>query len=72
MTALAAERGVPPMADQQKNPEPDTISTTGKPAPKGSDKTRPENQQGELDKRLDEGLKETFPSSDPVSVKVTK
>ncbi|WP_171070368.1 hypothetical protein [Methylobacterium terricola] len=36
------------------------------------DKARPENQQGKLNERLDEGLEETFPSSDPVSVKITK
>ncbi|WP_167350801.1 hypothetical protein [Methylobacterium variabile] len=36
------------------------------------DKGRPENQQGKLNERLDEGLEETFPSSDPVSVKITK
>ena len=30
------------------------------------------NRKGETDRRLDEGLEETFPSSDPVSVKITK
>ncbi|MCJ2083133.1 hypothetical protein [Methylobacterium sp. J-090] len=60
------------MADDTKTPETDTISTTGQPVPKGSDKNRPENQQAELSERLDEALEETFPSSDPVSVKVTK
>ncbi|GJD96796.1 hypothetical protein [Methylobacterium iners] len=37
-----------------------------------SDKHRPENQQGALNEKLDEALEETFPSSDPVSVKITK
>ncbi|KQP92294.1 hypothetical protein [Methylobacterium sp. Leaf117] len=60
------------MADHQKTPETDIISTTGKPAPKGSDGTRPVSQTGERDERLDEALEETFPSSDPVSVKITK
>ena len=60
------------MAEDTKSPETDTISTTGQPAPKGSDKSRPENQQGELSERLDEAQEETFPSSDPVSVKITK
>ncbi|KQQ45212.1 hypothetical protein ASF58_19450 [Methylobacterium sp. Leaf125] len=60
------------MADHQKTPETDIISTTGQAAPKGSDRNRPENQKGELDERLDEALEETFPSSDPVSVKITK
>jgi hypothetical protein len=64
--------GEPPMADSEKTAPTDTISTTGAPAPKGSDKARPENQKGELDQRLDEALEETFPSSDPVSVKITK
>ena len=60
------------MADQQKTPETDIIATTGQAAPKGSDKNRPENQKGELDARLDEALEDTSPSSDPVTVKVTK
>jgi len=60
------------MAETPKAPDTDTIATTGAPAPKGSDKSRPENQQGELSERLDEALEETFPSSDPVSVKITK
>ncbi|MEH3117621.1 MAG: hypothetical protein PGN25_08470 [Methylorubrum populi] len=36
------------------------------------DKANPENGREEKDQRLDEALEETFPSSDPVSVKVTK
>lgn len=60
------------MADQQKSPETDIISTTGKPAPEGSDKNRPEAEPGKPDRRLDEALEETFPSSDPISVQVTK
>ncbi|VUF12406.1 hypothetical protein [Methylobacterium dankookense] len=39
---------------------------------KPGDKANPENKQGKLSERLDEALEETFPSSDPVSVKVTK
>ncbi|MFJ7436901.1 hypothetical protein ACIQW5_04495 [Methylorubrum thiocyanatum] len=31
-----------------------------------------ENRKDEKDERLDEALEETFPSSDPVSVKITK
>jgi len=37
-----------------------------------NDKALHENKQGKLSERLDEGLEETFPSSDPVSVKITK
>lgn len=36
------------------------------------DKTNPENRQEKANERLDEALEETFPSSDPVSVKITK
>jgi hypothetical protein len=36
------------------------------------DKKLPENSKAELDKKLDEGVEETFPASDPVSVKITK
>jgi hypothetical protein len=32
----------------------------------------PENSKKSTDKRLDEGVEETFPASDPVSVKITK
>ncbi|GEP08449.1 hypothetical protein [Methylobacterium gnaphalii] len=46
----------------------------GKPRGDGkvNDNAQPENKSGELDERLDEALEETFPSSDPVSVKITK
>ena len=36
------------------------------------DKKLPENSKESLDKKLDHALKETFPTSDPVSVKITK
>lgn len=36
------------------------------------DKHNPENKQEKLNERLDDALEETFPSSDPVSVKITK
>lgn len=32
----------------------------------------PENSKESLDRKLDEGVEETFPASDPVSVKITK
>lgn len=60
------------MAHDDKTPD------AGKPAglrqdnAKTKDKDRPENDQKSLDERLDDGLEETFPSSDPVSVKITK
>jgi hypothetical protein len=36
------------------------------------DKANPANKQEKMDERLDDALEETFPSSDPVSVKITK
>jgi hypothetical protein len=37
-----------------------------------SDKKLPENSKERLDDKLDQGVEETFPGSDPVSVKITK
>ncbi|GLS43979.1 hypothetical protein [Methylobacterium brachythecii] len=39
---------------------------------KSDDKANPANAPGKQEKRLDEALEETFPSSDPVSVNITK
>jgi hypothetical protein len=39
---------------------------------KPGDKHNPENKQEKMSERLDDALEETFPSSDPVSVKITK
>jgi hypothetical protein len=36
------------------------------------DKHLKENSQKNLNEKLDEALEETFPTSDPVSVKITK
>jgi hypothetical protein len=41
-------------------------------APKPEDKHLPENSQENLNRKLDEAVEETFPTSDPVSVKITK
>jgi hypothetical protein len=38
----------------------------------GTDKNLPENSQQNLDRKLDHAVEETFPTSDPVSVQVTK
>jgi hypothetical protein len=38
----------------------------------GTDKALPENSQQNLNKKLDRAVEETFPSSDPVSVSITK
>jgi hypothetical protein len=37
-----------------------------------SDKSLPENSKENLDRKLDHAVEETFPTSDPVSVQVTK
>jgi hypothetical protein len=39
---------------------------------KKKDEKLPENSKKNLDKKLDHALEETFPTSDPVSVKITK
>ncbi|MDR7036234.1 MULTISPECIES: hypothetical protein [Methylobacterium] len=39
---------------------------------KPGDAKNPENRQEAMSERLDEALEETFPSSDPISVKITK
>jgi len=36
------------------------------------DDQQPENNKKHQDELLDEGVEETFPASDPVSVKITK
>jgi len=41
-------------------------------SPASKDEALKGNKQEKLSERLDEGLEETFPSSDPVSVKITK
>ena len=48
--------------------------TTSGFGPKGgaSDETLPENSKKNLDEKLDNAVDETFPGSDPVSVKITK
>ena len=44
------------------------VGTTANPG----DKHLPENSQERLNEKLDQAVDETFPSSDPVSVKITK
>src|SRR5215203_4792767 len=38
----------------------------------GTDKALPENSQQNLNEKLDRAVEDTFPSSDPVSVSITK
>jgi hypothetical protein len=41
-------------------------------SPANDDRNLKENLQANLDKKLDHAVKETFPTSDPVSVTITK
>ncbi|WP_375410308.1 hypothetical protein [uncultured Methylobacterium sp.] len=60
------------MADDSKTPDAGKPTGLRQDTAKTKDNDRPENDQKSLDERLDDGLEETFPSSDPVSVKITK
>lgn len=55
-------------AEDRKTTQPDDR----KPGAPARDKAHAENHQDKMGKRLDEALEETFPSSDPVNVKITK
>jgi hypothetical protein len=58
------------MKDEQKKPETKRSGFGETASPE--DKNLPENSKKSLDEKLDHGLEETFPTSDPVSVKITK
>ncbi|WP_267356565.1 MULTISPECIES: hypothetical protein [unclassified Methylobacterium] len=58
------------MADEQKQNEIKPGFQQG--SAKAGDNAHPDNKQEKLNERLDDALEETFPSSDPVSVKITK
>lgn len=60
------------MSENQAKPQSADKSGFQQGSAKPGDKANPENKQGKMSERLDEALEETFPSSDPVSVKVTK
>ncbi len=55
------------MDDKEKKPQ-----DTSRRAATNKDERLPENSKKSLDRKLDEGVEETFPASDPVSVKITK
>jgi hypothetical protein len=59
------------MNQNDNTPRDETTSGFGPKATKG-DKHLPENSDERLDEKLDHAVEETFPSSDPVSVKITK
>jgi hypothetical protein len=56
------------MADKQD----DKGASHDKRGSRDDDDKLPENSKESLDRKLDEGVEETFPASDPVSVKITK
>jgi hypothetical protein len=62
------------MAEVTKTETHKTEATVSGFGPKGSpsDKHLPENSHENLDEKLDNAVDETFPGSDPVSVKITK
>lgn len=60
------------MSDDATKSETETKAGVQPDGARPADKDRPENTQRELGERLDDALEETFPSSDPVSVKITK
>ncbi len=50
----------------------DTGKTASQPGPCPPDCDLPENTQENLDAKLDHAIEETFPTSDPISVNITK
>ena len=60
------------MTDDTKKPEGVDRPGFQQGSAKPGDKQNPANRQDKMDERLDDALEETFPSSDPVSVKITK
>ena len=59
------------MGDRERNRDPDEAKRRDQ-APERDNNKLPENSKEALDRKLDEGVEETFPASDPVSVKITK
>lgn len=52
--------------------EKDRKQGTTKDKPESKDEKQAENKRKHQEELLDEGVEETFPASDPVSVKITK
>ena len=52
--------------------KPEALDQERKPSKESSDCKLPENCQEKLDERLDHAIYESFPTSDPVSVVITK
>ena len=64
------------MTDPKATDPKETSETRGagfrQDSPGKLDKQLPENSKENLDDKLDHALEETFPTSDPISVKITK
>ena len=58
------------MSDPNKKPVP--TEAERKPPKAADDCDLPENSKENLDEKLDQAIEETFPTSDPVSVTITK
>ena len=60
------------MTDDTKTPQGADKPGFQQGSAKPGDGKNPANRQDKMNERLDDALEETFPSSDPVSVKITK
>ena len=60
------------MTDPDKNKNPPENPDQPEQADKELDRKLPENSKQELDRKLEDALEETFPTSDPVSVSITR
>lgn len=60
------------MKDTKDNKNSETKQSGFGQTASSKDKKLPENSKESLDRKLDEGVEESFPASDPVSVKITK
>jgi hypothetical protein len=61
-----------PAEEKTSGSTPDKTASGFGPKASPQDKNLPGNSQENLSRKLDEAVEETFPSSDPVSVKITK
>jgi hypothetical protein len=59
------------MSDEKEKLDKDAGFQQGSAAAK-ADRKLPENSKENLDKKLDNAIEETFPTSDPISVNITK
>jgi hypothetical protein len=60
------------MTDQSREQQPSRTKRDQATGPATHDHDLPENSKENLDRKLDEGVEETFPASDPVAVTITK